>query len=87
MRICMHKLFSSFSLLSYSDSVEDCNDQFKRLQDNAVQSGSSAQHTTVTDVTTPSRKTFKDIFPQPPTTPLMTAGPTLYEDTMKFRVS
>ncbi|KAF8962224.1 hypothetical protein BDZ97DRAFT_1920698 [Flammula alnicola] len=31
-------------------------------------------------------RTFKDVFPQPLTTPMMSNGPLLYEDTMKFRV-
>ena len=74
-----------FSLSWYSKSVKTCDEQFETFQDNVVQSGSSTQRTTVMD--TPTRKTFKDLFPQPQTTPLITAGPTLYEDTMKFRVS
>jgi hypothetical protein len=44
-----------------------------------------ASATSILDV--PTRKTFRDLFPQPQTTPLMSAGAMLYEDTMKFRVS
>ena len=63
-------------------AVEDAkftSSELKFQNENPVDSSSVAN--------TPTRKKFKDLFPQLPTTPLMTAGPTLYEDTMKFRVS
>ncbi|KAF8973569.1 hypothetical protein BDZ97DRAFT_1912054 [Flammula alnicola] len=33
------------------------------------------------------RRSFKDVIPQPPTTPLMSNGAVLYDDTQKYRVS
>jgi hypothetical protein len=41
-----------------------------------------------TNAPTPSRKTFRDLFPKPQTTAMMSSGPLLYyEDTMKYQVA
>ena len=78
-----HLIF--FLSLWYSKSIKNHDEQFETLRDNVVQSGSSTQRTTVMNM--PIHKTFKDLFPQPQSIPLISAGPMLYEDTMKFRVS